>query len=95
MESGSLDPAVGNWSFVCRSHYFIRNGAVLWAGDMSNAAINKGRGQAQEQRKGHYEDRAGGVGIDAKAIVQLEEATPQTHGILTRIKNWFAGNGTG
>lgn len=30
----SLDPSVGNWNFPCRSHYFIRNGAVLWAGDM-------------------------------------------------------------
>ncbi|WP_054911533.1 DUF6527 family protein [Pseudomonas sp. NBRC 111127] len=89
----SLDPSVGNWNFPCRSHYFIRNGAVLWAGDMSDAAIKRGRVHAEEQRMQHYEDRAGGRAIDAKPIVQPEEATPQTHGIWTRLKNWFTGTG--
>ena len=27
----SLDPSIGNWSFQCKSHYWIRNGRVQWA----------------------------------------------------------------
>lgn len=31
----SLYPSIGNWSMACKSHYWIRNGKVLWAGGMS------------------------------------------------------------
>lgn len=29
-ESISLHPSIGNWSFKCHSHYFIRNNNVIW-----------------------------------------------------------------
>jgi len=31
----SLYPSIGNWSMPCRSHYWIRNSKVIWAGAMS------------------------------------------------------------
>jgi hypothetical protein len=31
----SLNPSVGNWSFACQSHYWIRGNNVQWAGAMS------------------------------------------------------------
>lgn len=37
--SVSLHPSIGNWSFPCRSHYWIRGGYVEWAGDMQNQKI--------------------------------------------------------
>ena len=39
-ESVSLQPSIGNWSFRCRSHYWVRSGRIVWAGDMSQEAIN-------------------------------------------------------
>ena len=30
-EAISLSPSIGNWSFKCRSHYWIRNDRVVWA----------------------------------------------------------------
>jgi len=27
----SLDPSIGNWSFACQSHYWIRHNKVKWA----------------------------------------------------------------
>lgn len=42
-ESVSLKPSIGNWSFRCRSHYWIRSGRVVWADDMSQEAINAAR----------------------------------------------------
>jgi hypothetical protein len=30
-ESISLDPSIGNWSFDCKSHYWIRRDRVRWA----------------------------------------------------------------
>ena len=37
--SVSLSPSIGNWSFPCRSHYWIVNNAVRWAGDWSPEQI--------------------------------------------------------
>ncbi|GAB2856162.1 hypothetical protein GCM10027277_25960 [Pseudoduganella ginsengisoli] len=39
----TLHPSVGNWGFACRSHYYIRNNQVIWAGDMTEAQIQRGR----------------------------------------------------
>jgi hypothetical protein len=36
----SLDPSIGNWSFPCRSHYWIRNNKVRWAENWSQARID-------------------------------------------------------
>ena len=35
----SLHPSIGNWSFPCKSHYWIEANSVKWAGAMSAAAI--------------------------------------------------------
>ncbi len=37
--SVSLEPSIGNWGLKCRSHYIIRCGKVVWAGDWSIARI--------------------------------------------------------
>jgi len=39
----SLDPSIGNWSFPCRSHYWIRNNRVRWAEDWSQSRIDANR----------------------------------------------------
>ena len=40
-KSITLYPSIGNWSFPCRSHYFIRNSQVKWAGNMSQKKIDE------------------------------------------------------
>ena len=42
-ETVSLRPSIGNWTFKCRSHYWVRSGRIEWAGSMSEEAINAGR----------------------------------------------------
>ena len=39
----SLSPSIGNWSFPCRSHYWIRSGRILWAENWSDEEIAGGR----------------------------------------------------
>ena len=31
----TLHPSIGNWSFPCRSHYWVKNNQVVWASDAS------------------------------------------------------------
>lgn len=54
-ETVSLSPSVGNWSFACRSHYFIRKDAVVWAGDMSEDEIAWGRMRDKAARETHFD----------------------------------------
>ena len=39
----SLSPSIGNWSFPCRSHYWIRSGRIHWAENWSDEEIAGGR----------------------------------------------------
>ncbi len=39
----SLYPSIGNWSFECRSHYWIRRNSVQWAPRWSDKKIEAGR----------------------------------------------------
>src|ERR1700686_2196858 len=41
-ESISLYPSIGNWSFPCQSHYWIRNNKVRWAAQWSPEEIAAG-----------------------------------------------------
>lgn len=50
----SLYPSIGNWALPCRSHYFIRDGAVLWARDMSEEAIANGRRRDRARKARYY-----------------------------------------
>jgi len=39
----SMRPSIGNWSFKCKSHYWIRKNQVIWAGTMSEQQIKRVR----------------------------------------------------
>jgi hypothetical protein len=47
-ETVSLHPSIGNWNLPCRSHYVIRNGRVVEAGQWSDEEV--AFGQARDKR---------------------------------------------
>jgi hypothetical protein len=49
----SLYPSIGNWSFGCRSHYWIINSEVKWAYKWNKKQIERGR-QKDELNKRKY-----------------------------------------
>ena len=50
----TLRPSIGNWSLPCRSHYFVREGRVVSARDMSRKEIEYGRYHDQLLRDAHF-----------------------------------------
>lgn len=42
-ESISLKPSIGNWSFACRSHYWVERGRVRWARQWSEEEVAAAR----------------------------------------------------
>lgn len=46
-ETVTLYPSVGNWSFPCQSHYWLKRNGVVWAARMSPSEIARVRAHDQ------------------------------------------------
>src|ERR1700722_16987923 len=53
----SLDPSIGNWSFDCKSHYWIRKNRVKWARQWSQEEIDAGRSRDGAAKKKYFDPR--------------------------------------
>ena len=53
----SLSPSIGNWSFPCRSHYWVRGGKIQWAQDMSNARIKEIQKADKQIKSAHIQQK--------------------------------------
>lgn len=56
-EAVTLNPSIGNWSFDCRSHYWITDGRIEWASTWSDSKISKIRKVENDERNKFYEDK--------------------------------------
>ncbi|WP_460611394.1 DUF6527 family protein [Hymenobacter terrigena] len=55
----SLSPSIGNWSFPCKSHYWVKRGKIKWAGRWSPEEVAAGRSKDRLAKKKHFgEDEA-------------------------------------
>ena len=71
----SLTPSIGNWSFACRSHYWIDEGSVRWARGFSEAEVALVRQEARTRRDGHYETE--GAEVIGKVPGRDEQHVPR------------------
>jgi hypothetical protein len=73
----SLDPSIGNWSFPCRSHYWIRQGRVVWAENWSVESVEANREADRREAITHYR--------------QPEEHKPTSffRRLIDEIRRWF------
>jgi hypothetical protein len=53
----TLFPSIGNWQRPCKSHYWIRNGAIVWAEPWTTEEIAAGRASEQARNFAHFERR--------------------------------------
>ncbi len=56
-ETISLEPSIGNWSFACRSHYWVRRNEVSWAPRWSERQIQAGRANDRHAKEQYFEGR--------------------------------------
>lgn len=54
-ERATLYPSIGNWSFPCQSHYWIRGGEIEWAPVWSKEEIDAGRARDRKEREAYYD----------------------------------------
>lgn len=85
-ETVSLDPSIGNWSFPCQSHYWIRRNKVVWARRWSKREIDDDRAQERIEYDEHFRAR-NLPGTEAK---ELPARTRQKRH-AERLKSWRDG----
>ena len=52
----SISPSIGNWNFDCKSHYWIKNSEVIWAGKMTPNEIIAGKEYERKKRNQYFKD---------------------------------------
>jgi hypothetical protein len=67
----SLDPSIGNWTFPCRSHYWVKNNRGVWAEDWSQSRIDANRVDDRRTKDKYY-----GVGEKETAMPPKPETPP-------------------
>lgn len=55
----SLHPSVGNWQRPCRSHYWIRDGEIVWSGAWTDEQVEAGRAREHARRDSYFAEPPG------------------------------------
>ena len=76
-ETISLSPSIGNWSFDCQSHYWIKRSRVDWAAAWSKEKVRANRVRDQELKREYFNETEGD---------QEQERGPGRPTLLARIK---------
>jgi hypothetical protein len=81
----SVDPSMGNWSFPCRSHYWIRNNRVRWAEEWSDDEVQAGRKHDRAAKSGYF----GEAGPGPEHSKPPTEQRSTSEGFLRRFWKWL------
>jgi len=69
-ETVTLEPSIGNWSFPCRSHYWINRNKVKWARAWSHDQIETNRQRDRIAKDLHFRRD---VGAQPSELGQTQE----------------------
>jgi hypothetical protein len=83
-ESVSLSPSIGNWGFPCRSHYIVKKGHVIEAGQWSRTQVEAGRRQDIVNKARFYQSGPA-TGEEASSCAT------ERKGLLAKLGRWLFG----
>lgn len=88
-QSISLYPSIGNWSFTCQSHYWIKENRVKWVAQWSQQEINDGREQDLLIKERYFAST--NTPSVPETIVSVERARGNVpkKSLWKRLKNWL------
>jgi hypothetical protein len=81
----SLDPSIGNWSFNCQSHYWIKRNKAIWAHRWSEDEINAGRIHDRSAKEEYF-----GTTSTATDSTPKKDAHKPKRNFWQKIKKWWA-----
>ncbi|HAQ76199.1 MAG TPA: hypothetical protein DCR96_06880 [Hyphomonas sp.] len=80
----TVHPSIGNWSHQCRSHYIIRNGRVVWAGDWTDEQVAAGRARDRAAKAVQFGNTP--TPLEVKGV---DSEPPKTRGAIARLWRWM------
>jgi hypothetical protein len=89
-ESISLDPSIGNWSFRCKSHYWIKRNMVKWAPRWSEKEVQAGRAHDRLTKESYFDS------VKTSAVGERRASDGESGGARSgesfwrKLKNWWA-----
>lgn len=84
----SLTPSIGNWSFPCRSHYWIKENRVVWDREWDQEKVDDARA-IQTQEKEDYYNRPNAPSNSTKRDPSKGKVTKKS--LKQRFKKWLKG----
>lgn len=84
-ETVSLHPSIGNWGAPCRSHYWVRNSRIVWAGWCSIEEIVDARARDQRARDRYF---GASAGVCPGAAEEISGRRRSLWGRLVRLCTW-------
>lgn len=91
-ETISLKPSIGNWTFTCRSHYWIRGSVIVWSGDMSEEQIKYGRlmdQRAKARRELIRSESEHIISETSQRNIAEKNGKSESGGLIQKIKSWL------
>lgn len=88
-ESVSLDPSIGNWNFVCQSHYWIKHNRVTWAPRWSREKIESGRAYDRLAKEKYSECTKTPTVDDTITNIERSGKGKSEDGIWSKLKRWW------
>lgn len=87
----TLHPSIGNWSFACRSHYWIRRSRVIWAAPMAQWQIERVRAIDRANKEAYFRAMNQQKGVPTPAPEAAPPVQVESPGFFTRL--WRALKG--
>jgi hypothetical protein len=87
-ESVSLDPSIGNWSFPCRSHYWISGGRIQWAAQWSVYRVNRNRGLDRDGSRLLFSNDECRVEVACPPNESRSDFRERKRSFILRIRDW-------
>lgn len=78
----SLSPSIGNWSFPCKSHYWIKKGKVQWAGKWSQDEIEENRNGDRNRKDDFFQEKNQVISVQSDEKSIIAAPSPEQ-------RNWF------
>jgi len=85
----SLDPSIGNWSFACKSHYWIVRNKIKWARQWSEEEVRAGRGYDALAKGDYFGTTRAPAGPATTAGAGGPEPAKPKESVWRKLKNWF------
>ncbi len=82
-ERVTLKPSIGNWSFDCKSHYWITNNKIEWSSKWNEDRIQKVRETDDVEREEYYR------GNQSIALDDEEVLVEKAMSLKSENKNWL------